>query len=105
MGTIEAMELANPDAFQQLTRIDPGGKFWNSTKFQDVFGYKRPIGRSDEGYKLLASIERDSAPDQVRIRKRKEKVEKERNDIKNKIRRERSILDKEVVRFSKMNMS
>lgn len=82
---MEAMKLANPDAFQQLRRIDP--EFGNSPKLQDIYGYKRPTGRSDEAYKLMAKIERESAPEQVRIRSKKEKREREINDIKNKIRR------------------
>ena len=79
--------MANEDAFQQLVRTDPEGQFWNSNNFQNIFGYKRPTGRSEEGYKLLAKIEKETNPEQIKIRKKLEKVENEQNSIKNEIRR------------------
>jgi hypothetical protein len=77
-----------------LERIDPKRTTWKSEKYENLYGYKRPLDKSPEAYKvsfyplnffvnfehlkLLAKIEKESSPDQIlakRIREEKKRQE------------------------------
>ena len=47
--TREGLELANHDAFKTLVAFDKNGEYWSEPEFEDIYGYRKPKGRSDEG--------------------------------------------------------
>ena len=81
------MQLANPDAFHQLKRADPEGQVWKNSIYEDVFGYKRPVGRSEDAYKLMAKVERESSPEEIEKIRKQEILENKINKEKYQVQR------------------
>jgi len=74
LHTTDGLRLANPDAFAEMQKIDPHGKLWKGSDYEDIFGYKRPVGRSEEAFQVMTKIEKESSPDQIQIRREKQKI-------------------------------
>ncbi len=39
-------------SLKELERIDPKRTIWKSEKFENIYGYKRPLDKSPEAYKV-----------------------------------------------------
>ena len=38
LHTTDGLRLANPDAFAEMQKIDPQGKLWKGSDYEDIFG-------------------------------------------------------------------
>ena len=38
LHTTDGLRLANPDAFAEMQKIDPHGKLWKGSDYEDIFG-------------------------------------------------------------------
>ncbi|CAG5097484.1 Oidioi.mRNA.OKI2018_I69.XSR.g15093.t1.cds [Oikopleura dioica] len=105
LHTPDALKIANRDAYQELEKVDPKGTLWKAESFENIYGYKRPIGRSPEAYQLLSKIEKESSPDQILAKRIQEEKERQEQVTRETLNRDASFLRREVADFSRMNMS
>ncbi|CBY24629.1 unnamed protein product [Oikopleura dioica] len=92
-------------SLKELERIDPKRTIWKSEKFENIYGYKRPLDKSPEAYKLLAKIEKESSPDEILAKRIREEKKRQEGLTRASLNREASFLRREVADFSRMNMS